>query len=373
MRILSHYFIARFFGLFLLVLVAALAILATIELVLNLEELTGSPAIGRRTGPLASVLQVVEFLWLRLASIYLVDLLPVASFVACFLTFAIAGRRLESVAIEASGIRPIRIVVPVLIAASLLSVVAGLIHETVVLGAARARLAEDQVDRDEIDLGRRAFWYHRGPIITNIGHADPTTRTLHDVELFERGQGDDSGRVLRIVRAQDVLILPNGVWRFEQASVWTFDPEDPLAEPRFETAAGLELDLASVPSNTLAEADPAILPIHALAQYLAHDADAPPSAESRRLAEVYHERLSRPWSVLALCWLALPFGLRIDQRARIAPAAATALLALTAFFILSNAGQTLTRMAFLPVGLSTWATPVAFVVLATLAIPRRGR
>lgn len=371
MRILSHYFIARFFGLFLLVLVAALAILATIELVLNLEELTASPALEAGTGPLASAFQVLAFLGLRIASIYLVDLLPVATFIASFMTFAIAGRRREGLAIEACGIRRIRVVVPVLLAAGLLSIAAALIHETIVLGAARARLAEDEVDRDEIDLERRAFWYHRGPIITNIGHADPTTRTLHDVELFERGQGDDSGRVLRIVRAEDVVILPDGVWRFEQASVWKFDPADPLAEPRFEMATGLELDLASVPSNTLAQADPAILPIRALARYLEREAAGPPSAETRRLAEVYHERLSRPWSVVALCWLALPFGLRIDRRARIAPAAATALLALAAFFIVSNAGHALTRMAILPVGLATWATPLAFVVVATLALPRR--
>ena len=370
MRILSHYFIARFFGLFLIVLVAGLAILATIEFVLNLEELSGSPGIQRGLGPWTTVLQVVEFLWLRVASIYLVDLIAVASFVASFMTFAIAGRRLEGVAIEAGGIRQFRVVLPVLLSACLLSVAAALIHETIVLGAARARLAEAEVDRDEIDLDRRAFWYHRGPIITNIGHADPTTRTLHDVELFERGRGDESGRVLRIVRAQDVQILPNGVWRFEQASVWIFDPADPLAEPRFETATGLELDLASVPSNTLAEADPASLPIRALARYLAREGSEP-SPNARRLAEVYHERLSRPWSVLVLCWLALPFGLRIDRRARIAPAAAAALLALTAFFAVSNAGHALTRMAILPVAVAAWTTPLVFIAVATLAIPRR--
>ncbi len=373
MRILSHYFVARFLGLFLVVLVAGFAILATIELVLNLEELAGPvPARAADPGsPLAPVLRAAELLWLRMATTYLGDLLPVATFVASFLTFALAGRRLEAIAIQASGIRLARVVVPVLLGAGGLALADAFVHEAVVLRAARARLAENRVDRETLELERRAFWYHRGPIITNIGYADPTTRTLHDVELFERGLGDDSGRILRIIRAPEVRILPSGRWAFEGASVWTFDPSDPLAEPRFEPAAGLELDLEAIPEDTLRRADPALLPIHALADHLARAAADPSSLADRRLAGVYHERLSRPWRVVALCWLAIPFGLRIDRRGRIAPAAAAALLALAAYFAVASGGAALTRLGHLPPGLVAWATPVLFAVLAPFALPRR--
>ena len=44
-----------------------------------------------------------SFLWSRVTTTYLVDLLPVASFLAAFLTFALAGRRLEWVALQAAG------------------------------------------------------------------------------------------------------------------------------------------------------------------------------------------------------------------------------------------------------------------------------
>lgn len=371
MRILSHYFIARFFGLFLTVLVAALAILATIELVLNLEELSGSPAVAAGPSLIRGLPAVLIALWNRLATTYLIDLLPVSSFIASFLTFATAGRRLEWIAIESSGIPPIRVILPVLAAACVLSVAAAGLHETVVLEAARARLVGEAVDRDQIDLERRAFWYHRGPIITNIGYADPEARTLHDVELYERGVGDDSGRILRIVRARDVQILADGRWRFDRASVWHFDPADPLAEPRFENAVGLELDLDSVPRNTLAQADPAILPLRDLSRHLARESANGRAESSLRLAEVYHERLSRPCWVLTLCWLALPFALQIDRRGRMVPAAAAALAALTAFFLLANAGTTLTRLAILPVGVAAWATPLLFMLLAGIALARR--
>ncbi len=374
MRILSHYFAARFFGLFLIVLVVGFAILATVELVLNLEELAGVPstraAVGTSLGPVARAL---EYLWLRLATTYLADLLPVASFIASFLTFALAGRRLESIAIQASGIRLVRVILPVLITAGLLSIADAFVHEAIVLRAARTRLAEARGDRNEFDLERRAFWYHRGPIITNIGFADPTTRTLHDVELFERGMGDDSGRIVRIVRAPEVRILPSGVWSFERASVWNFDPADPLVEPHFEPAVGLEIDLDSIPEDTLTRADPAILPIRALADHLERVAAGPSSTRDRRLEEVLHERLSRPWRVLTLCWLAVPFGLRVDRRGRIAPAAVAALLALTAYFACSTGASALTRLGGLPVGLATWTMPLLFALLAAFALPRRVR
>jgi len=372
-RILSHYFIARFCGLFLTVLVAAVAIVATIELVLNFEEFAALPAGAAAAGPATHLRTLSTTLWTRLATTYLGDLLPVSSFVASFLTFAIAGRRLEWIAIEGSGIRPLRIFVPVLAVAGLLALAAGVLDETTILRARHDRLLETQYDRDEIDLERRAFWYHRGPIITNVGHADPTTRTLHDVELYERGDGDATGRILRIVRAGTVRILADGTWRFEHASVWLFDPRDPLAEPRFESDVALDFDLDSVPRNTLALADPAILPFTALARHLADEDSPAASPERRRLAQVYHERLSRPLWVLAFCWLALPFGMRVDRRGRIAPAAAAALLALATFYAVATAGSTLTRLFGLPAGAMTWATLGLSTGIAALFLALRRR
>lgn len=370
MRILSHYFIARFFGLFLLVLIAAFAILATVELVLNLDELAVSRPDEAVSGVLSEVGRVFASLWLRLAATYLADLPSVASFIASFLTFALAGRRLEPIAIQAGGVRLARVVLPVLMAAGLISVLDAAVHESLVLRAARARLAESRAGRSALDQEQRAFWYHSGPIITNIGYADPTTRTLHDVELFERGLGDESGRIVRIVRAPIVRILENGVWHFDQASVWRFDPADPLAEPRFEPAAPLEIDLDAVPEETLARADPAILPIDELALHLARSG-SPPGRRDPRLEAIFHERLSRPLRVLVLCWLAVPFGLRVDGRGRIAPVAAAAMLALTAYFALASGGIALTRLGLLPAGLSAWTLPLLASIGAALALPRR--
>lgn len=370
MRILSHYFVARFFGLFLTVLVSAMAMLAAIELVLNLEELASLRVEEAPTGPLGRLAPSIVYLWTRLTALYVSDLLPIAAFVATFLTAAIAGRRLEWVAIESGGIRPLRVVLPLVGAAGLLSLVAAGLGETIVLDARHDRLVQSRFDPEDLPLERRAFWYHKGPIITNIGHADPDARTLFDVELFERGLGDASGRILRIVRAATVRILADGRWHFDRASVWRFDPDDPLAEPRFETVDGLELDLATLPVDPLAQADPAIAPLPTLARYVADTAGSG-TPESRRLAQAYHDRLSRPLWVVAFSWLALPFGLAVDRRGRFVPAASGALLALAACLAAASGGAALTRLAALAPGLVGWGVPLLAIAVGTAGLVRR--
>ena len=141
-RILSHYFVGRFLGLFAMVLAVAFLLLATIELVLNLDDVSAFDAARSAqsdtlsgSAALALLVNTFRYLGLRLTSYYLRDILPIASFIAVFLVFAIAGRGMERVAIEAGGIRPLRIVLPVLAAALILSLGTAILHETVILRA----------------------------------------------------------------------------------------------------------------------------------------------------------------------------------------------------------------------------------------------
>jgi lipopolysaccharide export LptBFGC system permease protein LptF len=64
---------------------------------------------------------------------------------------------------------------------------------------------------------------------------------------------------------------------------------------------------------------------------------------------------------------------RVDRRGRIAPAAAAALLALTAYLAGSSGASALTRLGGLPVGVATWAVPTLFALLGALVFPRRPR
>lgn len=409
MRILSHYFMTRYLGLYAMVLVVALLVLATVELVLNLDDIAafsqsnsqsnsqphsqstapGVPPVdstdaidlgsaGRSidpVDPIAPLLATLRYLGLRLTAYYLPDVLPIASFVAVFLVFAISGRALERLAIEAGGIPPIRIVLPVLGCALILSLATALLHETVVLHADRIWSGEQQAQRDPIDFGTRAFWLRKGRTITNVARADPETRTLHEVEIFER---DAEGHVIRVIRADRVRIAHDGRWHLAEASQWRFDPADPLARPRYERAATLDLDLEAVRGDQLLRADPELLALPDLANYLAGASGGQsvvprPNSSLLRAQARFHERLSRPWLVLVFAWLALPYALRIDGRGRIAGAAIAAVATLALYFLVESAGTTLTREGLLPVGVAPWATMAVFCLATTLGLLRRAR
>jgi len=381
-RILSHYFIGRFLGLFSMVLAVAFLVLATVELVLNLDDVSAFDA-ARDTLPtpppdgsnsfaipgIAPFSNTLRYLGLRLTSYYLADVLPIASFIAVFIAFAIAGRAMELLAIEAGGVRPIRIVVPVLATALILSLAASVLHETVILRANQIWSGASHDRTDQIDFGRGAFWYHKGPTITNVAHADPETRTLYDVEIFERSA---TGAVIRVLRADRVQIADDGLWHIEKAHIWTFDPEDVGAAPTLEESVSIALDLDSLRGDLLLGADPGLLPLQELGRYL----DSNPQETSsviRRARGRYHERLSSPWLVFVFAWLAMPFALRIDERGRVAGPAAAAVLALGLYFLVESAGRTLAQEALIPVGVTPWLTMALFSLAAAVGVARRVR
>jgi lipopolysaccharide export system permease protein len=413
-RILSHYFIARFLGLFATALIATLILLATVELVLNLDDLSSftsssssssaspsspsspssssssaspsidssqsattdsrsaaNPADPATSGPdrdvaRAGEIGVLRYLWLRLASYYLSDLLPIASFAAAFMAFAWAGRAMELVAIQAGGIRLVRVVIPILGAALILSLASAVLHETVILRANQIWHTRIGGSDDEIDFGRQAFWHHEGRTITNITKADAATRTLFGVEIFERGV---DGTIIRVVRADRVRIDDDGVWQISAARVWTFDPGQPANPPTLSEDVDIALDLDVVQGDALLGAEPSLLPLLDLARYLEAREELSPS-NRRRLTNRFHERLSEPWLVLLFAFLALPFGLSVDQTGRILRPALGAATVLGLFFLLRSAGITLAQQEIFPVGLAPWLSMGLFAFATTLSLRR---
>ena len=352
LRILSLYFVSRFLGLFAMVLAAAFLVLATIELVLNLDDVanfSGADAAG-------GVVDTLRYLGLRLTSYYLADILPIASFLAVFVAFAIAGRTMEILALEAGGVRPIRIVLPVLAAALILSLATAVLHETVILRAEQIWSGEDPAKETEIDFGREAFWIHKGLAITRVGRSDPESHSLFDVEIFERASG---GAVTRVIYADRIQVAEDGVWRTESARIWRFDPSDPESDPEISFGEPFELNFAALDADVLRGADPKMLPIKDLRRYLDGQPTETPT-ELRQIRARYHERLASPWLVLVFAWLAVPLSLRVDQRGRIAGPAVAGVVTLALYFVCQSAGQTLAQQELIPVGIAPWAVMAAF-------------
>ncbi|TDJ20161.1 MAG: LptF/LptG family permease [Deltaproteobacteria bacterium] len=166
-------------------------------------------------------------IFLRIPSLYLRDLIPLASFAAAFLCLGGAARANEITAAKAGGIPPLRLALPLILAATALSAGALFINETWLLGATR------EFDRihyrgNEVSYRRGSFWYHRGRTFYNVTDANKRAGTLRGVSVYEL---DARGRLLVSLRAERVRVQEDDSWLMTDAVRHRFDPSSPAARP----------------------------------------------------------------------------------------------------------------------------------------------
>ena len=105
MRILSRYFVARFLALFFATLFASTLAIVIVEMLLNLDDM-----LKGQSGPAGAL----GYLFLRIPSYYLRDLIPISTFVAAFFSVGLAASWRETIAFKAGGISPHRVAIPIL-------------------------------------------------------------------------------------------------------------------------------------------------------------------------------------------------------------------------------------------------------------------
>jgi lipopolysaccharide export LptBFGC system permease protein LptF len=188
-RILSRYFLVSYMKLFVAILFSSMVAVMVIEMMLNFDEV-----LEHYDGPIG----IASYLFFRIPTHYLRDLIPVSSFAAVFFCLGLPARAREITAIKSGGISPQRIGIPLLAAAFILSGIALLLNESVVLQATREweRLKNPG---EEISFRQSSFWYHRGNTVYNVREADKKSKTLYGVSVFEL---DQNGRLIRSIRAR---------------------------------------------------------------------------------------------------------------------------------------------------------------------------
>ena len=358
MRILSRYFVARFLGLFVATLFASTLVIVIVEMLLNLDDmLKGQSGLAGALG----------YLFFRIPSYYLRDLIPIATFAAAFFSLGLGASWRETIACKAGGISPHRVAIPILGAACALSVGTLVLNETLVIHSIRER-SHQQGGVESIAFRRDAFWYHRGKTIYNIGAADPATRSLLQVEVFELSE---SGRILRRVQAPRVQIGAENRWLFENATIRDFDPQHADAAPRVSQVDQVWMEMSDSGESALLAANASTLSLRNLWQFI--QTQLRQGEPVQRMQVALHTRLTDPASVLLFTLLALPLGLRVEQTRSLSLPACFGVAVIAAFYTLHNTGATLAKEGIAPAGLTLWATPILFTcggLWALYRVPR---
>jgi lipopolysaccharide export system permease protein len=350
MGVLSRYLLARFLLTFVATLLLMVLAAAIVELIGDIGDV-----MKESEGLLGALLYV----GLRIPSVHLPLLIPVAAFVAAFLAFGTAARASEFVAIKAGGVSPLRVLVPAFVAAAVISALGLVAHETLAVRANEA-LRRHVRGGDPITFRRGSFWYHKGRYVYNVRDADPGARELREVAIFEL---DGKGRLVRSIQAARARIGVDGRWDLGDAVIRGFDPERPAAPISYEQVARTELALDE--ELALFDAGVEDLSIRELREY--RDGRPPGDSEAVRADALLHARLTAPLSTFVFVLLATPLGLRVEQSRGLARPALFGLLAVFAFSTLQEYGSALAAQGVTAPALPSW-TVLALFALASLAL-----
>lgn len=357
MRILSRYFLASYLGLFVIVLFFALLLMTVVEMLVNFDEIVEHrEAAGG----------ALEYLLIRVPALYFRDVVPVASFIAAFLCFGLAAHTREITAIKTGGVPPARVTVPIVVAASLLSLAALTANETILLGATR-EFTRFENPGQSMAFRRGSFWYHRGDRFYNVREADAENQEMRGVTVYAL---DDAGRLLETVRAERALVEEGDRWLLQNAEIRRFDPNDPAAGPKLETVAaqpimmaGNDLEMLDAGGQTLSV--PELLDVIAIRRS--------ENRSAARYRSMLHARLAEPGTVLVFALLALPLGLTVERTRSLAVSALGGIGLIAAFRATWHVSTLLGRSGFGISAAAPWLVLALFGVLGAVMLLRSPR
>ena len=342
--VLSRYLLFRFVAAFLGVLFALIVLVGVIELLADFGDVITSSS---------GFLDAWIVLILRIPHKHLPILIPASAFAAAYLSVGTAARSYEILAMKASGVSPLRVLVPVLFAAGVISGLALLLNETVAVRAHEAARDHDS-EGGGVTFRRGSFWYHKGHTIYNVRDADPAARALLDLAIFEL---DDRGRLLRTVHAARATVEAGGRWHLTDAVLRKFDPDDASAPAKYERLADAEIDLPD--EKALLDVNVSALSIAELREYRAQQ--EPGDTEFVRAEALLHERVAEPLASLVFVVLALPLALRVERTKSLAVPALQGVAVIFLFYMMREYGGTLATQGVTSAAGTSWAIVAIFL------------
>jgi lipopolysaccharide export system permease protein len=344
-RILSRYFLVSYMKLFVAILFSSMVAVMVIEMMLNFDEV-----LEHYDGPIG----IASYLFFRIPTHYLRDLIPVSSFAAVFFCLGLPARAREITAIKSGGISPQRIGIPLLAAAFILSGIALLLNESVVLQATREweRLKNPG---EEISFRQSSFWYHRGNTVYNVREADKKSKTLYGVSVFEL---DQNGRLIRSIRAKQVEVGDDNRWLIRDGIERIFDPSRPADPPRTSHVSEWHRDVADEEDLAMLEASAQTLSLPDLGRYI--EAQIRDGRDATRFQALYQSRLAEPLSVLLFALLAIPLALAAEQTRSLAASALYGIVVLGIFYTSRTTADMFAASGFASAIASPWVILTSF-------------
>lgn len=352
---LDWYFAKRFFWTFAGVFAVFLLILSFLGIVEQIRQFAGSDTPFTQILILAA-LNIPQAMY---------GILPLIMIIAAIALFLGLSRSSEMVVTRAAGRGALRALVPPLVMALIIGMLAVAIFNPIV--AATSRQYEVQSDQlrgqsSVLAIGATGLWLRQGNETgQTVIHADSANlngTVLRGVTFTTFSNDGLPTRRIAAERAE----LTQGAWDLETVKSW------PLVREVVPEAAATIHETLSVPSSLTADqirdsfGTPSSIPIWDLPNFINRLQAAGFSAQRHQVW--FHMELTVPIFLMSMVLIGAAFTLRHQRGGRTGTMVLFAILISFAIYFLRNFAQILGENGQLPVLLAAWAPPLTAIGLS---------
>ena len=346
MTLISRYILSTFGRIFCLALAAFIGLYLLVDFFERVDNFIEHGAAAQHY--LSYFALKIPFITIQVA--------PLACLLAVFMTLGGFSRSNELTAMHSAGISLLRITLPLLVTALLVSLLTLLASEYLVPMCVKQanNIYTSKVQGRPIAVFKRSrIWLREGSKIVNIRLADPEKGQLQGVTMFDFDRHFNLNDRSDIPRATYI----NGHWRAESLIERRFDNGNLVSS---QTANDQTVDLHATPEDfripgSKRNEDLGYRELRSLATKLRAEGYDP-----NRFEVDMHARLAAPFASLIMAFLGIPFALRKGRDSGLALGIAMSVMIGVVYFILQAMLLAFGYSAALPPILAAWAANLLF-------------
>lgn len=292
---------------------------------------------------------------------------PVACLMATLLVVSSLSKQNEVIALYASGISTFRMACTFVAAVAALSAITFVVFDPLVpLLEKKRQLLEKGIETQGnayLEFNRDRFWYRSGKVIYNVGHFDPKTNILEDINLFVLGS---SGEISHRIRAEKATYL-NSDWVIEHGFTTSYSNSPFPVVESFEEKKGL---IPEKPSDykTL-EVQPETMRLKELRKFISRNRNY--GLDTTRQQVSYHERISMVFTPIIFVLLGIGFALKPLKTQSVAKGVGFCFVIVFIYLILFRLTVSVGKEGHIPPFLAGWTPNLVFLLIASAMIWRR--
>ncbi|MGM0470918.1 MAG: LptF/LptG family permease [Bacillota bacterium] len=298
---------------------------------------------------------------------------PMSMLLATLLSFGRLSGDSEVVALKAGGVSFLRLIIPVLLVALLLSCLTVLANETLVPQSKKAyrQLIWEIKNRNQMPTTQKNLRIapldpqtDRIDYIFYAYHFDGSSLTMKDVAF----QDYDDGQLVQVIEAKKAKWLDQQ-WQFIDGIIYNINDKNKVPTMEFDTYTVEKLQRQ--PKEIVrAQKDPDEMSLDELAEHI--ELERQEGNDVVSLQVLYYQRYAIPFSCFIFALIGAPLGLK-PNRSGASIGLGLSIIIIFIYYILMTIGSTLGQTGTLPPMIGAWLQNIIFAIVGAGLIIKMAR